>query len=272
MPKTPIRIITSLCLLLFIASHEVSASTHPTEYERSWAENFRQDVSSDFINYFENNRLLFFGDGLLAAGVLANTGFDRAFASHWQNDFRNKGLDRFFEVPQAIGSISYYYAPIFIGSMAIGHLREESVMGNALYHWGYRSLRTFILGGLQQVSLTHILGSGRPCRNETSKWQPFEYATAVSGHAFYGAVPLLNAAMMADLPMMKTSLYIASTLPGLSRVHFNKHYLSQVLLGWGIAYLSASSIYDTDQKRAPTFQTTVSPHSDGFMLSTKLNF
>jgi len=261
-----------LVLLSILPVHNASAHLKPTEYERTWGQNFANDVRNDFLNYFDNNRLLFFGDGLIAAGILANTGFDRAFGDHWQRDFRSEALDRFFRAPQWIGCLSFYYAPIFLGTMGIGHLREHTVMGNVMYHWGYRSLRAFILGGLQQVSLTHMLGSGRPCLNQDSKWQPFKYSNAVSGHAFYGAIPLLTAAMMTDPPIPKTMLYIASTLPGLSRINYNKHYLSQFILGWGIAFLSAQTVYETDSKRNPAFQTSLHPRSDGLMLSTKLNF
>ncbi len=266
------KTIIAVTLLWLLPVYEASAHNHPTDYERTWGKNFSLDVRNDFLNYFENNRLVLFGDAILIGGVLANTGLDRAFGQSWQDNSRNRIVDRTLKFPEAIGSLSYLYAPLFIASMGIGHMREETVIGNVLYHWGYRSLRTFILGGLQQAALTNLLGGGRPCNNQDSKWQPFQYQTGVSGHAFYGAVPILTAAMMTDPPLIKGMLYVFSVLPGFARINTNKHYLSQVFLGWSLAYLSASTIYDTDASRNPTFQMNILPKADGAMLSAKLNF
>jgi hypothetical protein len=245
---------------------------HPTAYEKNWSKNFIQDIKSDVSNYVKNDNLVLFGDTFIAAGVLANTGFDRSFAQHWQTDLKSKTTDNLFAIPKAIGGLSYYYAPIYLSTMAFGHLREHTLMGNVMYHFGYRSLRTFMIGGLQQVVLTNLLGGGRPCRGDDSKWQPFQYETAVSGHAFYGAIPFLTAAMMTDNTGAQFSLYFLSTLPGISRLNSNSHYLSQVLLGWTIAFLSARSVYQTDMDRQPAFQVSAYPKNDGAMLAARLKF
>ncbi len=253
-------------------SMDVPPQQHPTNYESHWMQNLLQDVKHDFSNYFENDNLIIFGDTFLFAGILANTGLDRAFAEHWQTDIRSSQTDHFFTIPSAIGCLSYYYAGIYLTAMGVGHLREHTLLGNTLYTWGYRSLRTFIVGGLQQVFLTNMLGSGRPNKNEDSKWQPFRYQTGVSGHAFYGATPLLTAAMMSDPPGLKFTLYFLSTLPGLSRINSNRHYLSQVVLGWTIAFLSAKCVYQSDLERTPAYQFTAYPKGDGLMLGARLEF
>lgn len=245
---------------------------HPTAYEKHWTHNFIQDIKHDFIHYFEEDNLIFLGDSFLAAGLLANTGLDRGFRQHWQNDIRSSTTNTIFAFPKAVGGLSYYYAPIYLLSMGIGHLREHTLVGNTLYAWGYRSVRTFIVGGIQQIFLTNLLGSGRPNRNEDSKWQPFKYQTGVSGHAFYGAIPFISAAMMSDPPLLKYGLYFFSTLPGFSRINSDRHYLSQVILGWTLAYLSARSVYATDMERDPPFQMRVYPKSQGAMLDCRLKF
>lgn len=279
--KKSLQLLITGCLIGMMPLSNVSAYTsasdlpqpqHPTDYERNWSDNLATDIKHDFGNYFTSNNLLFFGGTFLTAGVLANTGLDRAFADHYQADFKTKGTDTFFAFPKGVGGLSFYFVPIFLTSVAIGHLREHTLLGNVLYHWGYRSFRTIVVGGLQQIAFTHLLGSGRPNLNQDSKWQPFRYPTGVSGHAFYGAVPFLTAGMMSDPPLLKYGLYAISTLPGLSRINDNKHYLSQVLLGWSIAFLSARSIYQTDLDRDPTFQVFVHPKSDGAMLCGHVRF
>ncbi|HXH54670.1 MAG TPA: phosphatase PAP2 family protein [Gammaproteobacteria bacterium] len=256
----------------YTSASDLPPPKHPTDYERNWASNLADDIKHDVGNYASSNNLLFFGGAFLGAGVLANTGLDRAFADHYQTDFKTKGTDSVFALPKAVGGLSYYFVPIFLTSVAVGHLREHTLLGNVLYHWGYRSFRTILLGGAQQIAFTHLLGSGRPNLKQDSKWQPFRYPTGVSGHAFYGAIPFLTAAMMSDPPLLKYGLYTISTLPGLSRVNDDKHYLSQVILGWSIAFLSARSIYQTDLDRDPTFQVGVYPRSGGAMLSGHTRF
>lgn len=273
-----LRLVLVGLLGLFISSGlqalslELPEHAHPNPYESTWSQNLIQDIKNDFSNYLQPDNLLILGDTFLAAGLLANTGTDRAFAAHWQNDIKAPLLDNILTLPRAIGSLSYYYGPIFLVTMGVGHLREQTLLGNTLYTWGYRSLRTFITGGIQQVFLTNLLGSGRPNRNEDSKWQPFKYQTGVSGHAFYGAIPFLTAAMMSDPPLLHYGLYFASTLPGLSRINSDSHYLSQVLLGWTLAFLSARSVYQADLDRNPTFQVGVYPKSDGAMLAARFAF
>lgn len=64
-----------------------------------------------------------------------------------------------------------------------------------------------------------------------------------------GAIPFLSAAMMTEDPYLRATFYVASTLPGLSRIADDDHYPSQVLLGWWIAYLAASAVDGADESR-----------------------
>jgi membrane-associated phospholipid phosphatase len=254
------------------ASLSLPAPKHPTEYEKQWGQHLIQDIKADFTNYMKNDNLIILGDSFLIAGILANTGLDRAFAQHWQTDLRSSTSDNLLALPKTLGGLCLYYVPTYLASMGVGHLREHTILGNVLYHWGYRSLRTVIVGGIQQAFLTNLLGSGRPNLNQDSKWQPFKYQTGVSGHAFYGAVPFLTAAMMSDPPLLKYSLYFFSTLPSISRINSNRHYLSQVILGWTLAFLSARSVYATDTERVPPFQVGLQSRSNTTMFTVSLRF
>lgn len=264
-----IFVIFILCLT---KTTSVFAHTCASEYEKNWACNLTDDVYRDFYTYFEPHNLLWVGNTFIVAGVLANTGLDRSFQDSWQTNFHNSGTNSFFNSSKWIGGLSYYYFPVYLGAMIAGHLKDETLTGNVIYTWGYRSLRTFLLGGVQQVVFTKLLGGGRPSQNQDSKWQPFKYNTAVSGHAMYGAIPFLTAAMMTDPPLYRYTLYVLSTLPALSRINSNSHYLSQVLLGWAIAYFSAKSVYRSDLSRPELFQVGLQPVSDGAMVCAHLQF
>ncbi len=241
-------------------------------YKEQWTDNLCQDVVQDYKNYLTPNRLWLLGGAFGTAAILGNTNLDNSVSHYSQSHVRNKNTNTFFKTPQRIGGFSYYYAPIYLVSVGFGHLTEHTLFGNVLYHWGYRSFRTFLLGGPQQALFTYLIGSGRPNRQESSKWRPFKNNTGVSGHAFYGAIPFLTAAMMTDPPVLRYSIYALSTLPGLARINSNYHYLSQVVLAWSMAYLSAASIYDTDAGRNPRFQVQVQPRSDGAMMQVSMPF
>lgn len=241
-------------------------------YECNWLQNFECDIRRDFCVYFQPEILFPFGGFFIASGILANTGLDRTIRDIWQDDVKSKSSDRFFEFPKALGGLSYWYFPLYLSAMGIGYLRECDMYGNVIYQWGYRNLRAFFLGGIQELILAPTLGSGRPSSHQPSKWQPFRYRTGVSGHAFFGGLPLITAAIMTDPPALKTLLYVASTLPGLSRINSDAHYASQVLLGWALALFSAHAVYLSDQARFPTFQMGVCPRKDGAMIAASWRF
>lgn len=248
-----------------------SAYNYRTPYCANWPTNLKNDISRDFQTYFQPDNMIYLGNYLVAAGIFANTGLDSTIQRYWQDEIAGPSADRFFKPFKDIGALSYYYFPIYLTAVGIGAWQECTLMGNVVYSWGYRSLRTILLSTLQSVTLAYVLGSGRPSRGEPSKWQPFRYKTGVSGHAQFGAVPFLTAAWMTDPPVLRYTLFAVSTLPGLSRINSNAHYFSQVLLGWGIAFLSSRAIYMSDQARSPMFMSLI-PKEDGVMLIARYQF
>lgn len=238
----------------------------------AWTRNAAIDIKRDFFTYFQTCNLLALGTAIVAAGLLANTGADRTISRIWQEDITSSKSNSFFKFFNHIGGLSYYYFPVYLAAVGLGAMQDCSLTGNVLYHWGYRSLRTIILTTIQQIPLAYLIGSGRPNQNQPSKWQPFKYKTGVSGHAVFGAVPFLTAAMMTDPPLFRYSLYALSTLPGLARINNNKHYFSQVLLGWSLAFLSARAVYRSDQLRQSGLQVSFVPKLDGAMMLARYEF
>lgn len=272
------------CLICFIALYApitkascIYELTPPPYFfplcDNRWLCNLSEDIERDFKTYFAPCNLLWFGNFFIASAILANTGLDKSFQTMWFFDIStSNNANRFFNYFNGLGNAGYYGLAIYLGAMGFGYWQNSSLAGNVLYTWGYRSLRTFFLGGLQQVILTHVLGSGRPSRNEPSKWQPFRYKNGVSGHALYGAIPFITAAMMTDPPLLRLALYAFSTLPGWARINNNSHYLSQVLLGWGIAYLTARTVYLSDQLKWQQCRIQIFPKYDGAMVHANWQF
>ncbi len=235
----------------------------PKPYECYWAENLYYDIKRDFTVYLRPKNLLYLGDAFVVGGILANTRIDRSIRNTWQNSIRSNATNNFFAVPEAIGGFSYWYHLVYPGAVALGYYTRDSVAGNTIYFWGYRSLRTALLGGIQQAIFTQALGSGRPLNNVDSKWQPYRYKTGVSGHAFYGSIPFLTAAMMSDIPLIRYGLFVLSTLPGIARINSDHHYTSQVVMGWSIAFLSARAVYQSDLENEFPWTIQAYPYQPG---------
>jgi hypothetical protein len=131
---------------------------------------------------------------------------------------------------------------------------------------GERATRAYLVGGPPMLLMQKLAGGGRPGEgdSESSHWKLWGDTHAASGHAFMGAIPFLTAANMTDNPWAKGTLFVCSTLPGWSRINDDRHYVSQVWLGWWMAYLACSAVDGTTQlERHVTVTPIVSPEMTG---------
>jgi len=93
-------------------------------------------------------------------------------------------------------------------------------------------------------TLQRGLGANRPSdENPSPRWRPFSDDNSASGHAFIAAVPWLNLARRAPGPGNKWLARCGSVLTGWSRINDRKHYLSQVVLGWTIAWNATEAVH-----------------------------
>src|SRR3972149_3676753 len=69
------------------------------------------------------------------------------------------------------------------------------------------------------------------------------------GRPVVGGVPFITAAKMSENPYLKSIFYGISTFTGISRINDDKHYFSQVALGWYIAYLSCAVVEKGNDRR-----------------------
>ena len=140
-----------------------------------------------------------------------------------------------------------YALPIYGAAYATGLVFEGGPVGDAVGEWGGRSLRMFAVGAPFMYAMQWATGGSRP--NETSAgsdWKPFQDDNGVSGHAFVGAIPFMAAADMVESPLAKGALYVCSTFVGFSRMTDDRHYPSQVFLGWYVALASSRAVSTTE--------------------------
>jgi membrane-associated phospholipid phosphatase len=162
----------------------------------------------------------------------------------YQDDVRSQKTDDYNIVFKELGN-GKILIPLFLSSALIFENFRNTKTDHIIGEWSRRNLRSFLVGAPIMLTLQVVTGASRP--NETiSNWNPFSDDNGVSGHAFMGAVPFLNAAEMTDNLSLKLLFYSGSFLTGYSRINDNKHYLSQTVLGWFMAYLSSTNLTGKD--------------------------
>ncbi|MBS0290388.1 MAG: phosphatase PAP2 family protein [Proteobacteria bacterium] len=204
---------------------------------------------------------------------MANTDVDPHFRNDWQDNVRSKLTNNISDTINHYSTLTNYQIaiPFCILSMWVTSSFTQPNHGFGL--WANHTFRTILVGSPEQLALSHLLGAGRPATGHP-QWQLLKYHRAVSGHAFYGAIPLLNIAKQNDDPFIKFGLTTLSFLPGLARINDDKHYLSQVVLGWWLAACATKAVWESDKARSKQINTSIqlTPFEQGIYLGLKANF
>jgi membrane-associated phospholipid phosphatase len=229
--KRTYQIITFI--LIIVSSGFISAQS------RSHCK-WKDEIFSDYKNFYSHNNLWKLAFGIGYAGFYANTSFDQEIQDFYNDYIKSRMTDNVSKVVKPFGD-GRITVPVYLTAALIGELSKNSKIGSTIGEWGQRCLRTLIVGAPPVLTLQILLGASRPEEGKGSYWHPFKDNNGVSGHSFMGAVTFLTTAKMTDKRLLKYSFYLGSTLTGLSRINDNKHYFSQSFLGWWIAYLSVNS-------------------------------
>lgn len=219
----------------------------------------------DYHYYYQDN--LLFSTGILfsASGLSANTPLDAQITHYWQSH-RSTVLNNTLNPFNSLGGTKMMLPVYFLLSFSSTLYTNQSTQAIAL--WGNHASRIILLGGPQQAVLTHFLGSQRPEQGD-SHWHILQGNRAVSGHAFYGAIPFLALIQSNTPPLLQYTFYTLSTLPALARLNQNKHYFSQILAGWGLAYFSNKAIQQTSEDR---IRYDLIPEKHSLLFSARLKF
>jgi hypothetical protein len=195
--------------------------------------------------------------GIGLAAPLADTHADIAVRDWYQSKVRSSAANRAADVLTYAGQL-WVVVPVGVETAALlGEADTDDRTDGGLCEWSNRCLRGIAVGYPPTVALFAVLGSSRPDRHD-SRWHPFADVHGVSGHTFLGAVPFLTAAAMTDDELLKGSLFLGSFLTGWARLNNDRHYLSQVALGWWMACLAVTNVDETQWQRrawslAPTW-------------------
>jgi membrane-associated phospholipid phosphatase len=204
---------------------------------------FFERVSEDFDSYFRITSLFTLDIAFSLGGVMANTPIDESLQYLYQTHIRSNDTDAFLTFWKQFGQneVLAVYAAIGIAGFTL-----QSPFTEQLFN---KCCRAFIVGTIPLYVMRVLTGGSRPVdEGETSNWKPFTKLHGVSGHTYTGAVLFITLAKMTNHFLLKYLFYGASTLTGISRINSDKHYTSQVLLGWIMAYVACDAIDFTDSK------------------------
>lgn len=118
---------------------------------------------------------------------------------------------------------------------------------NPVTRWGRANFEAMCVGLPTLWTVQRVLGANRPSSDDGSpRWRPFQHANAASGHAFVAAIPLWTLARRLRPAAARSAARGLGLLTGWSRINDRKHYLSQVILGWTIAWNAVDATAATE--------------------------
>jgi len=222
----------------------------------------RDRIFADFDNLYNQNNAKNFGVALLGMGVLANTSMDGNFQNWHGKNVRSDTADEFSKVAKFFGEGQIFIPIMATSAITYRFLQEKQGLPDCtLGDFVDQTFRGYLVGAPALLAFQSLLGGERP-RNGPSHWRPFRHPVGVSGHTFVGAVPFITAAQMTDKPFAKGLFYALSVCTAWSRVNDEQHYLSQVVLGWYLAYLSVRAVAQTESRSPLPRGLTIFPVSD----------
>ena len=210
-----------------------------------------QKYKESLASFYKLDTAMNYGLALGLGAVLANTACDDNFANWYQNDIRSDFTDDFGRFSKVFGEGSLLIPTVLVTSFVYRYMDEYWDLRGSdaenVGQWASRSSRAIFVGFPPLLLGQYIIGASRPGEDHHgSYWRSFSDVNGISGHAFMGAIPFITAAQMTDNIGFKSLLYAGSTFTAWSRVNDNHHYLSQVILGWYLAYLSCKAVTRTE--------------------------
>jgi hypothetical protein len=214
--------------------------------------------------YLNSDMWVDYGFALGIAAIFANTDLDMSIQEFHREQVRNEFTDRISDPFTFLGE-GQYLLPIYGGVLLFTNTFPNLPLSPETHEWSARTLRGMLTGAPLLVFTQDALGPARPdAAWNHSRWDLFGGGNVgASGHAFMSAVPFLAAAEMTEDPLLRSSFLALSMMGGFARFNDDRHYASQVFLGWWIAYLSTRTTSIT--QGAPSYRLAPIPLNGGNM-------
>jgi len=184
---------------------------------------------------------------LLGTTVLAYSGIDERFDAWHRRRVTSARSNRVADV------LHFFGERIWVLTWAVFAAVDASLRGTPLSRLGRSAFDALVVGLPSLWIVQRLLGASRPSEGRGPRYRPFADDNSASGHTFVAAVPWLVLARRVRHPAWRALALVASPLTGWSRINDGKHYLSQVVLGYALAWGAVeTATLDADEAPAAT--------------------
>lgn len=210
--------------------------------------------------YYSRRNFLKLAGATGGAALFAYSGADESLEQWHHERVETLSTDGASEIFKRFGE--RYWAGIWV-AMAIV---DRVVASTAVSRFGRRCFEATAIGLPSMWTVQRTLGAARPSdHTHGPRFRPLADDNTVSGHTFIAAIPCLVLVRQLRVPWARALAGFASTLTGWSRLHDRRHYPSQVLFGWAMAWEATGAVCGgdpaDDQSRAEASSTTPSASS-----------
>jgi len=186
---------------------------------------------------YHRRAFLRLGVASVLAGVLAYSGADEAIESYHAGSLRSAGTDRAARWLKIFGERFWFANWLLVAAI------DTWWQSGPFSRWGRANFEAMVVGLPLLWTMQRGLGANRPSSDDGSpRWRPLAAANSASGHTFLAAVPWLTLAARSGRWPVAAGSGLASLATGWSRLNDRKHYLSQIILGWTIAFNAVAAV------------------------------
>lgn len=203
---------------------------------------------------YSRRSFLRLGSATAAAGLLAYSGADQAVEDFHSGTLRSSGTDAASHVVKILGERFWFLNWLLVGVV------DAWIRSGPFSRWGRSNFEAMVVGLPVLWTVQRGLGANRPSDpGPDPRWRPLADDNAASGHAFIAAIPWLTLARRTGNLPLRWAARAGSTLTGWSRINDSKHYLSQVILGWTIAWNAVEAVTGGESPVKPVENTKGNP-------------
>jgi hypothetical protein len=195
---------------------------------------------------YSRRSFLKLGGAAVVSAALAYSGADEALQSWYGDRVRSRGTDRAARHLHGYGERLWFLVWTTVAVV-------DAYFGtNSFSRWGRKNFEAMLVGLPLLWTLQRGLGANRPSDPAPDpRWRPLADANAASGHAFIAGIPWLNLARRLPVGVGRAVARVLSTATAWSRLNDDKHYLSQIVLGWTIAWNATAAVDDPSTEPMP---------------------
>lgn len=241
-----------LGILFFSPSQNILFAETSSDDEDKLNKEFLLNFGDDFVDVLASPKNWKGGDFLslsavLGAGLLLYS-VDQDI-QQWAQDHRSSSSEDIFKTIGHLGN-----GVVLIGLMTALYVSGEVSDNNSLRKTALLSLESWLTTGIIVRGLKSVVGRARPWTGESShSFHPFStrsrFASFPSGHASSAFAVATVIADQSKKVYIDILAYSLATTAALSRVHLDKHWASDILVGSAIGYFVAKKISALDRNR-----------------------